>query len=94
SPLKRGADSGSSDWGDPLSHSQGGACALLQLCPHLKASMMAAAVTTGKPAELMGICSSYQAVMPHFVCIAKQFPSLSPSGWCPRHPRASCTEPA
>ncbi|XP_032139608.1 uncharacterized protein C11orf96 homolog [Sapajus apella] len=27
-----------------------------------------------KPGELMGICSSYQAVMPHFVCLADEFP--------------------
>ncbi|XP_009244722.2 uncharacterized protein C11orf96 homolog [Pongo abelii] len=27
-----------------------------------------------KPSELMGICSSYQAVMPHFVCLADEFP--------------------
>ncbi|KAM9015667.1 uncharacterized protein C11orf96 homolog [Serinus canaria] len=27
-----------------------------------------------KPAELMGICSSYQAVMPHFVCVSEEFP--------------------
>ncbi|KAM6131381.1 uncharacterized protein C11orf96 homolog [Pterocles gutturalis] len=28
-----------------------------------------------KPTELMGICSSYQAVMPpHFVCVAEEFP--------------------
>ncbi|EMP34933.1 Putative protein C11orf96 [Chelonia mydas] len=33
------------------------------------ANMMAA-----KQAELMGICSSYQAVMPHFVCIAEEYP--------------------
>ncbi|XP_019375552.1 PREDICTED: uncharacterized protein C11orf96 homolog [Crocodylus porosus] len=32
--------------------------------------MMAAA----KPAELLGICSSYQAVMPHLVCLAEAFP--------------------
>ncbi|XP_033005400.1 uncharacterized protein C11orf96 homolog [Lacerta agilis] len=35
---------------------------------------MAAAAAAAKPAELMGICSSYQAVMPHFVCIAEEFP--------------------
>lgn len=27
-----------------------------------------------KPAELLGVCSSYQAVMPHFVCVAEEFP--------------------
>ncbi|GAB1286609.1 Alpha-ketoglutarate-dependent dioxygenase alkB homolog 3 [Apodemus speciosus] len=27
-----------------------------------------------QPGELMGICSSYQAVMPHFVCLADEFP--------------------
>ncbi|XP_040836075.1 uncharacterized protein C11orf96 homolog [Ochotona princeps] len=27
-----------------------------------------------KPSELMGVCSSYQAVMPHFVCLADEFP--------------------
>ncbi|KAJ7344650.1 hypothetical protein JRQ81_000600 [Phrynocephalus forsythii] len=37
--------------------------------------MAAAAATAAKPSELMGICSSYQAVMPHFsVCLAEQFP--------------------
>ncbi|KAG8125969.1 uncharacterized protein C11orf96 homolog [Vipera latastei] len=35
---------------------------------------MAAAAAAAKPAELMGICSSYQAVMPHFLCIAEEFP--------------------
>lgn len=35
---------------------------------------MAAAAAAAKPAELMGICSNYQAVMPHFVCIAEEFP--------------------
>nr|XP_004663403.1 uncharacterized protein C11orf96 homolog [Jaculus jaculus] len=33
-------------------------------------STMAAA----KPGELLGICSSYQAVMPPFVCLAEEFP--------------------
>ncbi|KAM5248786.1 LOW QUALITY PROTEIN: uncharacterized protein C11orf96 homolog [Ctenodactylus gundi] len=33
------------------------------------------AMAAAKPgAELMGICSSYQAVMPHFVCLADEFP--------------------
>ncbi|XP_042646794.1 uncharacterized protein C11orf96 homolog [Tyto alba] len=27
-----------------------------------------------KAAELPGVCSSYQAVMPHFVCVAEEFP--------------------
>ncbi|XP_027693644.1 uncharacterized protein C11orf96 homolog [Petaurus breviceps papuanus] len=34
----------------------------------------AAAAAAAKPPELMGICSSYQAVMPHFVCLADEFP--------------------
>lgn len=32
------------------------------------------AMAAAKPGELMGICSSYQAVMPHFVCLADEFP--------------------
>lgn len=32
------------------------------------------AMASAKPGELMGICSSYQAVMPHFVCLADEFP--------------------
>ncbi|XP_070586982.1 uncharacterized protein C11orf96 homolog [Erythrolamprus reginae] len=36
--------------------------------------MAAAATATTKPAELMVICSSYQAVMPHFLCMAEEFP--------------------
>lgn len=32
------------------------------------------AMAAAKPSELMGICSSYQAVMPHFVCLADAFP--------------------
>ncbi|CAK6449488.1 unnamed protein product [Pipistrellus nathusii] len=32
------------------------------------------AMAAAKPGELMGICSSYQAVMPHFVCLADAFP--------------------
>ncbi|XP_066491713.1 uncharacterized protein C11orf96 homolog [Tiliqua scincoides] len=33
------------------------------------------ATAAAKPAELLaGICSSYQAVMPHFVCLAEEFP--------------------
>lgn len=32
------------------------------------------AMAAAKPSELMGICSSYQAVMPHFVCLADEFP--------------------
>ncbi|KAM6158680.1 uncharacterized protein C11orf96 homolog [Rhynchocyon petersi] len=32
------------------------------------------AMATAKSGELMGICSSYQAVMPHFVCLADEFP--------------------
>ncbi|XP_074129314.1 uncharacterized protein C11orf96 homolog [Sminthopsis crassicaudata] len=36
--------------------------------------MAAAAAAAAKPPELMGICSSYQAVMPHFVCLADEFP--------------------
>ncbi|XP_037377523.1 uncharacterized protein C11orf96 homolog [Talpa occidentalis] len=31
-------------------------------------------MAAAKPGELMGICSSYQAVMPHFVCLADEFP--------------------
>lgn len=31
-------------------------------------------MAAAKPSELMGICSSYQAVMPHFVCLADEFP--------------------
>ncbi|XP_070593603.1 uncharacterized protein C11orf96 homolog [Erythrolamprus reginae] len=33
-----------------------------------------AAATAAKPTELMGICPSYQAVMPHFLCMAEEFP--------------------
>uniref|UniRef100_A0A670JFG1 Chromosome 11 open reading frame 96 n=1 Tax=Podarcis muralis TaxID=64176 RepID=A0A670JFG1_PODMU len=36
------------------------------------------------PAELMGICSSYQAVMPHFVCIAEEFPQPTRPAKLPR----------
>ncbi|KAM4845484.1 LOW QUALITY PROTEIN: uncharacterized protein C11orf96 homolog [Thomomys bottae] len=32
------------------------------------------AMAAAKPGELMGICSNYQAVMPHFVCLADAFP--------------------
>lgn len=32
------------------------------------------AMAAAKPGELMGICSSYQAVMPHFMCLADEFP--------------------
>ncbi|KAH0499952.1 hypothetical protein LTLLF_203380 [Microtus ochrogaster] len=32
------------------------------------------AMAAAKPGELMGICSNYQAVMPHFVCLADEFP--------------------
>uniref|UniRef100_A0A8B9MG79 Chromosome 11 open reading frame 96 n=1 Tax=Accipiter nisus TaxID=211598 RepID=A0A8B9MG79_9AVES len=32
-----------------------------------------------KPAELLGVCSSYQAVMPHFVCVAEEFPPPPPA---------------
>ncbi|KAM9658812.1 uncharacterized protein C11orf96 homolog [Trichechus inunguis] len=32
------------------------------------------AMAAAKSGELMGICSSYQAVMPHFVCLADEFP--------------------
>uniref|UniRef100_Q3UPL5 Uncharacterized protein C11orf96 homolog n=2 Tax=Mus musculus TaxID=10090 RepID=CK096_MOUSE len=32
------------------------------------------AMAAAKPGELMGICSSYQAVMPHFVCLTDEFP--------------------
>ncbi|XP_021482907.2 uncharacterized protein C11orf96 homolog [Meriones unguiculatus] len=31
-------------------------------------------MAAAKPGELLGICSSYQAVMPHFVCLADEFP--------------------
>ncbi|XP_017937759.2 uncharacterized protein C11orf96 homolog [Manacus vitellinus] len=37
-----------------------------------------------KPAELMGICSSYQAVMPHFVCVAEEFPPPARPAKAPR----------
>ncbi|XP_005384138.2 PREDICTED: uncharacterized protein C11orf96 homolog [Chinchilla lanigera] len=32
------------------------------------------AMAAAKPGELAGVCSSYQAVMPHFVCLADEFP--------------------
>ncbi|XP_035185010.1 uncharacterized protein C11orf96 homolog [Oxyura jamaicensis] len=37
-----------------------------------------------KPAELLGVCSSYQAVMPHFVCVAEEFPPPARPARAPR----------
>uniref|UniRef100_A0A670K384 Uncharacterized protein n=1 Tax=Podarcis muralis TaxID=64176 RepID=A0A670K384_PODMU len=42
------------------------------------------AAAAAKPAELMGICSSYQAVMPNFVCIAEEFPQPTQPAKLPR----------
>ncbi|XP_068022919.1 uncharacterized protein C11orf96 homolog [Melanerpes formicivorus] len=46
-----------------------------------------------KPAELLGVCSSYQAVMPHFVCVSEEFPSPARPAKTPkgklRRPRQS-----
>ncbi|XP_014818087.1 PREDICTED: uncharacterized protein C11orf96 homolog [Calidris pugnax] len=46
-----------------------------------------------KPGELLGVCSSYQAVMPHFVCVTQDFspparPVKTPKGKL-RRPRQS-----
>lgn len=46
-----------------------------------------------KPSELLGICSSYQAVMPHFVCLTEEFPPPARPAKAPkgklRRPRQS-----
>uniref|UniRef100_A0A493SZH7 Chromosome 11 open reading frame 96 n=1 Tax=Anas platyrhynchos platyrhynchos TaxID=8840 RepID=A0A493SZH7_ANAPP len=47
-------------------------------CPPAEGRMAA------KPSELLGVCSSYQAVMPHFVCVAEEFPPPARPARAPR----------
>nr|XP_056707893.1 uncharacterized protein C11orf96 homolog [Euleptes europaea] len=55
--------------------------------------MAAAAAAAAKPAELLGVCSSYQAVMPPFVCLAEELPAPARPARLPpgkaRRPRQS-----